>query len=104
MQKSQGECSSFSTLPYRNPNTKEVWEDICFWATLYERDRKKTLNDLIKYFWINYQNHRQNTIQKMTKNDRISDLHFTLSSLFLPATDEQEEPTPWSDLAINSNV
>lgn len=45
MQKSQGECSSFSTLPYRNPNTKEVWEDICFWATLYERDRKN-----IKWF------------------------------------------------------
>lgn len=40
----------------------------------------------------------------MTKNDRIGDLYFTLSSLLLPATEEQEEPTPWRDLAINSNV
>lgn len=40
VQKSQGECSSFSALPYCNPNTKEVLKDICFWATLYERDRK----------------------------------------------------------------
>lgn len=42
VQKSQGECSSFSALPYCNPNTKEVLKDICFWATLYERDREKT--------------------------------------------------------------
>lgn len=41
VQKSQGECSSFSALPYCNPNTKEVLKDICFWATSYERDRKK---------------------------------------------------------------
>lgn len=103
VQKSQGERSSFSALPYCNPNIKEVLKDICFWATLYERDRKKPNKyeiDLIEYFCINYWMCWQNSIQKMTE----SDLHFPLSSLLLPATEEQEEPTPWRDLAINSSA
>lgn len=40
----------------------------------------------------------------VTEKDRIGDLYFTLSYALLPATEEQEEPTPWRDLAINSNV
>lgn len=53
VQKSQGECSSFSALPYCNPNTKEVLKDICFWATSYERDRKKHPNQIWNWFnWI----------------------------------------------------
>lgn len=97
VQKSQGECSSFSAVPYCNRNIKEVLKDICFWATLYERNRKKPheINKIQIFLLI---------IECGGKIQFNKWLNFSLSSLLLPATEEQEEPTPCRDLAINSSA
>lgn len=39
-----------------------------------------------------------------TETSGICELYFILLYALLPATEEQEEPTPWRDLAMNSNV